>query len=159
MLARDIMTHEVITIGPDATVQDCARLLSDYHISGVPVIDQDGYMVGIVTQADIIGKEGDTVAAIMTKRVVSAREDTTVDEVAQVLTSNHFKRLPVLRDERVVGVVSRADIVRMIASRWICPVCGAIQHGRVPNECYDCGSSASQFERELEPRMEITARE
>ncbi|MFI5272264.1 MAG: CBS domain-containing protein [Ktedonobacterales bacterium] len=159
MRARDIMTHEVIAIGPEASVQDAARLLSDYSISGVPVLDVDGRMVGIVTEADIIGKEGDIVAAIMTQRVVTAQEDTDVDEIARVLTSNRFKRLPVVRGGRVVGVVSRADIVRMIASRWICPSCGAIQHSHTPSECYDCGAGGNTFERELEPRMEITARE
>ncbi|HEX6817664.1 MAG TPA: CBS domain-containing protein [Ktedonobacterales bacterium] len=158
MLARDIMTHEVIAIDPNATVQDVARLLSDYHISGVPVLDEQR-MVGIVTEADIIGKEGETVAQIMTPRVVSVREDTPVDEVAQILTSNRFKRVPVLRGERVVGIVSRANIVRMIASRWVCPICGAIQHGHMPQECFACGGDGAHFERELAPRMEISTRE
>ncbi len=157
MQARDIMTHEVIFIGPGASVQDAARLLSDYNISGVPVLDGER-MVGIVTEADIIGKDGDRVADIMTRRVVSVREDTPVDDIAQILTSNRFKRVPVLRGERVVGIVSRANIVRMIASRWVCPVCGAIQHGRTPAECYSCGSDASHFERELDPRMELSPR-
>jgi CBS-domain-containing membrane protein len=159
MQARDIMTPDVITISPEATVQDCARLLAEYHISGAPVLDADRHMVGIVTQADIIGKEGDTVATIMTSRVVSVRETTPVDETAQILTSNRFKRVPVLRDDRVVGIVSRADIVRMIASRWVCPICGAIQHGRMPDECFSCGADGSHFERELDPRMEISTRE
>jgi len=157
MLARDIMTHEVITIDPSASIQDVARLLSDYHISGVPVLDGQR-MVGIVTEADIIGKEGEIVADIMTRRVVSVREDSPVDEIAQILTSNRFKRVPVLRSERVVGIVSRANIVRMIASRWVCPVCGAIQHGRTPSECYACGNDGSHFERELDPRMEVSPR-
>jgi CBS domain-containing protein len=159
MLARDIMTHEVITIAPTVTLQDAARLLSEYHISGAPVLDEGRRMVGIITQADIIGKEGQTVADIMTTRVVSVQEQTPVDEAAQILTSNRFKRVPVLRDGRVVGIVSRADIVRMIASRWVCPVCGAIQHGRMPAECYACGGDGAHFERELEPRMEISSRE
>ena len=158
MLARDIMTHEVIAIDPNATVQDVARLLSDYHISGVPVLDEQR-MVGIVTEADIIGKEGEKVAHIMTPRVVSVREDTPVDEVAQILTSNRFKRVPVLRGERVIGIVSRANIVRMIASRWVCPICGAIQHGHMPQECFACGGDSAHFERELAPRMEISTRE
>lgn len=159
MHARDIMTHEVISISPQASLQDAARLLSDYHISGAPVLDDERHMVGIVTQADIIGKTGETVADIMTTRVVSVVEMASVDEVAQILTSNRFKRVPVLRGERVVGVVSRADIVRMIASRWVCQVCGAIQHGHMPEECYACGGESKSFERELEPRIEITARE
>ncbi|HLY32490.1 MAG TPA: CBS domain-containing protein, partial [Ktedonobacterales bacterium] len=140
MRARDIMTHEVISIRPEATVHDAARLLSDYSISGVPVLAPDGRMVGIITQADLISKEGKTVADLMTTRVISVSEDTSVDEVAQLLTSNRFKRLPVVRGERVVGIVSRADIVRMIASRWICPTCGSMQTGRPPVVCESCGA-------------------
>lgn len=159
MHARDIMTHEVITIRPTASIQEAAQLLSGYSISGAPVIGEDGTLAGIVTEADLIGKEGATVAAIMTRKVVTAQESTAVDEIAQVLTSNRFKRLPVVREGRVVGIVSRADIVRMMASRWVCPVCGAVQHGRTPEECYACGQGAAAFERELEPRPEITTRQ
>lgn len=157
MQARDIMTHEVITTTPEVSLQDAARLLADYRISGMPVVDGEQRMVGIVTEADIIGKEGETVRDIMTQRVVSVPEQTPVDEIALILTSNRFKRVPVLREERIVGIVSRADIVRMIASRWICPKCGAIQHGRMPDECYACGDSG-HFEREVAPRMEISSR-
>jgi CBS-domain-containing membrane protein len=159
MHARDIMTHEVITIQASATVRDAARRLSDYHISGMPVVDDAGKMVGIITEADLISKEGADVAALMTGRVVSVTEQTSVDEIAQILTSNRYKRVPVLRDGRLVGIVSRADIVRMMASRWICPVCGAIQMGRVPSECQSCGVEASRFERELNIRPEITSRQ
>ena len=158
MQARDIMTHEVITITPEVSVQDAARVLADYRISGMPVVDGGERMVGIVTEADIISKEGETVRDIMTQRVVSVQEQTPVDEIALLLTSNRYKRVPVLRGERIVGVVSRADIVRMIASRWICPKCGAIQQGRMPDECYACGKRG-QFEREVAPRMEIFSRE
>lgn len=159
MQARDIMTHEVITIRPNATVRDAARQLADYHISGMPVLDDMGRMVGIITEADLISKDGKTVADLMSERVVSVREDTSVDEIAQILTSNRFKRVPVLRDERLVGVVSRADIVRMMASRWVCPVCGSIQLGRVPAECPSCGVDGGRFERDLSRRPEITARQ
>jgi len=157
MLARDIMTPDVIAIGPDATVQEAARVLADYHISGMPVVDGDNAMVGIVTEADIIGKEGDHVSDIMTSRVISVTEQTGVDEIALILTGNRFKRVPVLRGDKIVGIVSRADIVRMIASRWVCPTCGAIQHGRMPDECYSCGASGN-FERDVTPRIEITDR-
>jgi CBS-domain-containing membrane protein len=158
MRAHDIMTHTVITIGPDATIHDVARLLSDYHISGAPVVDGDGRMIGLVTEADLIGKEGATVADIMTTRVMTAQEDTPVERIAQLLTSNRFKRLPVVRGDRLIGVVSRADIVRMMASRWVCQVCGAEQAGRQPLGCDTCGADASAFERELSPRMEMSGR-
>ena len=158
MRARDIMTHEVITIGPEATLHDAARLLSEYNISGAPVVEGSGQMIGIITEADLLGKEGKTVADIMTARVTTAQEDTPVEMIAQILTSNRFKRLPVVRSERVVGIVSRADIVRMMASRWVCGVCGAEQAGRQPMACESCGADAHAFERDLTPRMEMSAR-
>ena len=159
MHARDIMTHETITIAPDASVREAARRLSGYNISGMPVVDHEDRMVGIITEADLISKEGATVADLMTPRVVSVTEQTDVDEIARILTVNRFKRVPVLRDGRLVGIVSRADIVRMMASRWICPVCGAIQLGRLPEECPSCGADSSRFERELNVRPEITTRQ
>src|SRR5262249_48824235 len=118
-----------------------------------------GRMVGIITQADLISKEGESVRDIMTEKVVVVQVNTPVDHIAQILTSNRFKRVPVLRDGRVVGIVSRADIVRMMASRWVCPVCGEIQHGHMPDICYSCGVDGSRFERELAPRPEITTRQ
>jgi predicted transcriptional regulator len=159
MHARDIMTHEIITIAPNATVREAARRLAGYNISGMPVVDREGRMVGIITEADLISKEGGTVADLMTQRVVSVTEQTPVDEIARILTVNRFKRVPVLRDDKLVGIVSRADIVRMMASRWICPVCGAIQLGRLPEECPSCGADGARFERELNIRPEITSRQ
>ena len=159
MQARDIMTHEVITIKPDAAVREAARQLADYHISGMPVVDEQGHMVGIITEADLISKDGKTVADLMSDRVVRVHEDTLVDEIAQILTSNRYKRVPVLREERLVGVVSRADIVRMMAGRWVCPVCGSIQLGRAPAECPSCGVDGARFERDMNRRPEITARQ
>jgi CBS domain-containing protein len=158
MQARDIMTHDVITIRPDASIQDAARLLADHRISGLPVVDSAQRMRGIVTEADIIGKEGETVEDIMTRRVTSVSEDTLVDVIAQILTSNHFKRVPVLRDGYIVGIVSRADIVRMIARRWVCPTCGAIHQGAMPDHCDSCGDSG-RFEREMTPRTEVSTRQ
>jgi predicted transcriptional regulator len=159
MHARDIMTHETITIRPEATVRDAARRLSDYNISGMPVVDAEGRTVGIITQFDLISKEGATVADLMTQRVVSVAEDAPVEEIARILTSNRFKRVPVIRGERLVGIVSRADIVRMMASRWACPVCGHIQLGRMPQECPSCGVDGARFERDLHVRPEITSRQ
>jgi CBS-domain-containing membrane protein len=159
MLARDIMTSPVITIRPQARVHEAARLLSDHNISGVPVVDDSGAMVGLVTEADLIGKPGEAVGDIMSRRVTSVGEETPVDEIAQLLTSNHYKRVPIVRGERVVGVVSRADIVRMMASRWVCDRCGAVQHGRRPERCFDCGADGGHFERELDPRPEISTRQ
>jgi CBS-domain-containing membrane protein len=159
MLARDIMTTHIVSIGPDASVREAARLLSTYHISGAPVVDDDGALVGLVTEADLIGKTGRSVADIMTRRVLTVSDDTAVDTIAQMLTSNGYKRVPILRDGALVGIVSRADIVRMMASRWVCEKCGAVQHGARPTECFSCGADGGAFEREIEPRPELSRRQ
>ncbi len=158
MQARDIMTTDVITIQPEASVQNAARLLSDYHISGMPVVDEDERVIGVVTEADIITKPGATVEKIMSRRIISVQEDTPVDTIAQILTSNRIKRVPVMAGDRLLGIVSRADIVRMMASRWVCEVCGGIHLGAMPHACDSCGVEAAYLVRQLDPRMEITTR-
>ncbi|HKS71197.1 MAG TPA: CBS domain-containing protein [Ktedonobacterales bacterium] len=156
MIARDIMTSQVVSVSPSAPIREVADLLAEYRISGVPVVDEQGQMLGLVTEADLISKQGKTAADIMSARVVTVQEATPVDEIAQILTSNRFKRVPVMRDERLVGIVSRADIVRMMASRWVCAVCGDIEHGRRPADCPTCGADGSHFDRELDPRPEVS---
>lgn len=118
MTAKDIMTTEVVTVSPDTPVEELAKLLSEHKISGVPVVDAEGNVVGIATEADIIakGKEG-KVEDIMTREVVSVTEDTPVEEIARILSDKGIKRVPVLREGKLVGIVSRADIVRAFAQR------------------------------------------
>jgi CBS domain-containing protein len=156
MQARDIMTSDVITIHPQASVRDAARHLSDYHISGMPVVDGDNQVIGIVTEADIISRPGATVEKIMTRRVICVQESALVDEVAQILTSNRVKRVLVMAGGQLLGVISRADVVRMMASRWVCEVCGSIHLGRLPIACDSCGVDAVHLSRELDPRPEIS---
>ena len=158
MQARDIMTPNVVTVTPGASIQEAARQLSDYHISGMPVIDGDGRVIGVVSEADIITKTGATVERIMSRRVVSVQEDTPVDEIAQLLTSKRIKRVPVMAGDRLLGIVSRADIVRMMAGRWVCEVCGSIHLGRLPTACEACGVGAAHISRQLEMRPEISSR-
>lgn len=115
MVARDIMTKEVITVKPGAPVKDLAKLLHKHKISGAPVVDTKGRIVGIVSEADILAKRGREVKTIMSKTVISVSEETPVEEIATLMTHHKVKRLPVLRGEKIVGVVSRADIVSAIA--------------------------------------------
>ncbi|HLV98394.1 MAG TPA: CBS domain-containing protein [Ktedonobacterales bacterium] len=159
MQARDIMTHDVITIHPQASVQDAARHLSDYHISGMPVVDEDSQVIGIVTEADILTRSGATVEKIMTRRVVSVQEDTPTDEIAQILSSKHIKRVPVMAGDRLLGMVTRADIIRMMVSRWVCQVCGSIHLGQMPHACESCGVGSIYLDRDLAPRIEMTSRD
>ena len=115
MLARNIMTKDVITVSPAMTVKNLAMTLIKNQISGAPVAGKNGKIIGIVSEADIVGKKGKDVKAIMSKKVISVNEETPVEEIAQLMTVHKIKRLPVMRGEEVVGVVSRADIVSAIA--------------------------------------------
>ena len=115
MLAKNIMTRDVITVSPAMTVKNLAMTLNKNQISGAPVAGKNGKIVGIVSEADIVGKKGKDVKAIMSKKVISVSEDTPVEKIAQLMTTHKIKRLPVMRGDEVVGVVSRADIVSAIA--------------------------------------------
>ena len=115
MLAKNIMTRDVITVSPAMTVKNLAMTLIKNQISGAPVAGKNGKIIGIVSEADIVGKKGKDVKAIMSKKVISVNEETPVEEIAQLMTVHKIKRLPVMRGDQVVGVVSRADIVSAIA--------------------------------------------
>jgi CBS domain-containing protein len=158
MLARDVMTHEVIWIGDDATAHEATCRLAEYQISGMPVLDRLRRLVGIVTEADVLARSGYSVAEIMTRRVITVSEATPVEQIAQILTGNRIKRVPVMQRDRVIGIVSRADIVRMMASRWTCGTCGAVHLGSMPKACDACGAPGHAFSREFDPHPEITSR-
>jgi CBS domain-containing protein len=118
MIARDIMTTKVCTTSPEASVQEVAQLLYQKRISGVPVVNVDGMIIGIITEADIISKanrEGLRVADIMSHEIIAVSEETPVSESATLLTERKIKRVPVLREGKLVGIVSRADIVHAVA--------------------------------------------
>lgn len=118
MIARDIMTRTVYTIRPAATAQEVAQLLADHRISGVPVVDERDNIIGIVTEADIISKvtrEGLTVADLMSREVIAVDEEMSASEIAALLTERRIKRVPVVCEGKLTGIVSRGDIVRAVA--------------------------------------------
>ena len=147
---RDIMTDQVATVAPDMPVENAARMLFSQSISGMPVVDDDGKLVGVVTEFDIIAKEGATVGDIMTTDVVTVSEDTDAETVAQILTSRRVRRVPVVQDGAVVGIVSRSDLVRLFAlTRWSCETCGYYTRGfERLSVCPKCGSTSIILERE-----------
>lgn len=115
MIAKNIMTRDIITVTPTMTVKNLAMTLIKNQISGAPVSSRDGKIVGIVSEADIVAKKGKDVKAIMSKKIISVTEETPVEEIAQLMTTHKIKRLPVMRENKVVGIISRADIVSAIA--------------------------------------------
>lgn len=118
MIARDIMTTKVCTIRSEASAKEIAQLLYRERISGAPVVDAEDRIIGIITEADIISKvdrEGLSVGDIMSHEVISVDEETPVNEIAALLTERKIKRVPVVHDGKLVGIVSRADIVHAVA--------------------------------------------
>jgi CBS domain-containing protein len=119
MIASDIMTRRVHITTPQASVQEVAQLLYRERISGVPVIDESsGQIIGMITEADIIKnieRDDLKVAEVMSRQLFMVDEDTPVGEIAALLAERRIKRVPVVRAGRVVGIVSRADIVQAVA--------------------------------------------
>ena len=116
--AREIMSSPPITIGPDCSVAELAGLLSKHRISGVPVVGEQGELLGVATEADVLERPGDRVCEVMTSMVATVEEDTPVEEIAGLFARQRIKRVPVVRGRQTVGVVSRADIVRAIGQAW-----------------------------------------
>jgi len=151
MDVSDIMTTNVITVRDETAIEDAARLLARHRISGLPVVDQSGALIGVVTEYDLIAKKGTTVADIMTRGVISVSPETDVDEVAHLLASRRVRRVPVVAGRRLVGIVSRSDLVQQIALRWVCVTCGEVVRGEAaPESCPRCGAQ-DPFSREAEP--------
>jgi CBS-domain-containing membrane protein len=143
MQARDVMTVNVISVRKDALIHEVVGLLLKHRISAVPVIDAAQRVVGIVSEGDLIRPEGviraerrrpwwldalisgvivsyenaggRTAGAVMTRNVVSVNEETPVNEIAALLERNLIKRVPVLRDGKLVGIVSRANLLHGLA--------------------------------------------
>jgi CBS domain-containing protein len=127
MRAKDVMSEGVLSVGADASVLEAARLLVNCRVSAMPVVNASGIMTGIVSEADLMGDAEDYVAAnngkptrkvadVMTRDVVTASEDTSIMEIARLMKGRNIKRVPILRNGAVVGIVSRVDILRGLIS-------------------------------------------
>ena len=139
------MARNVVTATPQTTVQDAAKLMINHRISGLPIVDGDGQLVGIVTEGDLLRRaetgterqrsgwsewfspnsrlaaeyiksHARRVAEIMSHDVVSVTELDSLGEIADLMETKRIKRVPVLHDGKLVGIVSRADLLRVLAS-------------------------------------------
>jgi len=145
MQVRDVMTRSVISVAPGETILNAARLMLQNRISGLPVVDPAGRLVGIVTEGDFLRRSeigtqrrrakwlefligpgrladeythaaGRTVEEVMTTDPASVSEDDSLETVVELMERRRIKRLPVLRDGRIVGIVSRANLMHALAS-------------------------------------------
>jgi CBS domain-containing protein len=114
--AQDVMTTSVISTTRHESVDEAARLLTFHDVSGLPVCE-NGRVVGVVSEADLIGKSGATVGDVMTAPAVTVSESTSLERVAEQLTQQRIRRLPVVDAHgMLVGVVSRRDVLQWAAS-------------------------------------------
>ena len=145
MNAGDVMTRNVVTVTPDTTVLELVGILLGRNISGVPVVDANNVLVGIVTEGDLVRRaelgterkrggwltfftatatmaqdyvrsHGTKVSDVMTPGVVAVARDTPLSDVADLMEERHVRRVPVVEDGKVVGIVSRANLLRAWAS-------------------------------------------
>jgi CBS domain-containing protein len=152
MNASGVMTTKVITAKSEQTMQEVAELLLVNHISGMPVVDQSGKLVGMISEGDLLrradegvwpqawgppprrgwmtllmdGAAVDTehvqrrdrkVADIMTREIISAKPETSISDIAALLVHHRIKRVPIVQDGEVVGIVSRANLIQAFAGR------------------------------------------
>src|SRR5919202_4622477 len=119
--AADIMTADPVTFRPEKSVHEAAQSLAENRISGAPVVNDGGTIVGIVSEYDLIARAGSLVRDVMTRDVVSVPDTMPLDRVRAVLVARRLKRVPVVNAAgRLVGLISRADLVRELAYRWQC---------------------------------------
>src|SRR5206468_1371540 len=103
--AGEIMTRDVVTAHRDLPTKELAALLAFHNVSGMPILDGAGAMIGIVSEADVLGKRGATVGEIMTPEVVSVAEATPIEQIAALMAQKKIKRVPVARDGALIGMV------------------------------------------------------
>lgn len=142
MNVADIMSRDVITVKPSASIEHAARLMVDHGVSGLPVVDDAGAVVGIITERDLIVRQkprerapwwklffqdaeqlareyqkarGTTVAEVMTQPVVHVTPDTPIAAAAAILDQLRIGRLPVIAEDRLEGILSRADLIKALS--------------------------------------------
>jgi CBS-domain-containing membrane protein len=145
MNASDVMVRDVVTVGPDEDVSKAVKLLVDHDISALPVIDSERRVIGVLSEADLIHREnigtakhrtwwleavtpasmlaldyakshGRKVSELMSEHVISADENTSLSELANILEKHRIKRVPILKDGKLIGIVSRANLIQALAS-------------------------------------------
>jgi CBS domain-containing protein len=145
MRAIDVMVRDVVTVRPDTDVADAIKLLAEHDVSALPVLDKEGNLVGVLSEADLIHRaeigtekrrpwwqeavtgastlaeefaksHGKKVGEVMTDAVVSVTEETPLSDIAALFERKRIKRVPVVKDGKLVGIVSRSNLIQALAS-------------------------------------------
>ncbi|MBC8355971.1 MAG: CBS domain-containing protein [Planctomycetes bacterium] len=117
---KDIMTDRTVVVGPETMIDEAIDLLLDHRISGLPVVDDEGLLLGVITEIDVIDLvyeadiEGSLVSDYMTRDARSLDVEASLDDAATIFSTNTIRRIPIVRDGRLVGIVSRRDLIRFV---------------------------------------------
>lgn len=150
--AGQVMTSPVVTVTPDTAVAEVADILTVRGFSAVPVVDPDGTVLGLISERDLLSRTGSVAADVMTTAVISVTTDTDIERVRHLLVYQPIRRVPVLSAGRLVGIVSRHDLVARMATEWVCSVCGESVRGEHPPAvCPKCGGSGDRFGLQEQP--------
>jgi CBS domain-containing protein len=146
MKAKDVMTHSVVTIAPEATIREAIKQMIEHHISGLPVVDEDVGLVGMLTEGDLVRRtetgteaprrrwvelllgpgasadeyarsHGRQVCDVMSCDVVTVDRDTQVRDIVRLMEQHSIKRVPVVDGKRVVGIISRANLIAALSEK------------------------------------------
>jgi CBS domain-containing protein len=148
ILANDIMTRDVAVVHPETTLRAAVKLMASRRISGLPVVDEDGTVVGMMSEGDVLGwregfserearwfdllaegfelapdflrevqKQRRKIKTLMSTNPITVTETTPAREIASLMLAHGIKRVPVMRDGKLVGIVTRADLVRALAQK------------------------------------------
>ena len=143
MKVKEIMTKDVIAVAPKTSIHEAARLMADHGVSGLPVVDEEGSVVGIVSEGDLILRQkprerapwwrlffrdserlareyqkahGTTVGEVMTRSLIAVSPDLPIESVALVLDQHRIRRVPVIADGKLAGIVSRGDLIKALSA-------------------------------------------
>lgn len=113
--AAEIMTTDVVTTTPDASIWSVVRILIERRYGGMPVLGPDGALIGMVSGFDVISKDGATIGDIMSRGVVWVTPEDSLEDVIQLMGLHGIRRTPVCTDGRLIGIISRSDLLRHYA--------------------------------------------
>jgi CBS domain-containing protein len=148
MNAADVMTRDIVTVSANTSLTDAIQLMLKYRVSGLPVVEDTGELVGLLTEGDLLHRvetgtdapqmgwlralatrghladhyvhsHGRRVQDVMTRNVTTVKEDSSLADIVRVMESKHFRRVPVVTVERLVGIVSRSDLVRVLGTMLV----------------------------------------
>lgn len=122
--AKDIMEKKTASVRHDATLKEVSELLIKNRLSGIPVVNNKGSLIGFISERDIIEAisqgnfENKKTKDIMTKNVISINEDTSIEEVSRIFSKYPYRYIPVCKNKNIVGVISRKDVIEKLLGQY-----------------------------------------